>query len=110
MYNFPIWFLSVRGTSVARAGAHLLPTSIGNFLGGISAGIVRLSHLLLPARYLHLAHQVMHKTGKYRVPNAFAGFAPVVATLLIANLTRESNAAARSLDIVRSFLLFSLAC
>ena len=41
MYDLPIFFI-VDGLSAGGAGAHLLPTSVGNVAGSLAAGIVSL--------------------------------------------------------------------
>lgn len=87
MYNFPIWFL-IQGSTAGGAGAHLLPTSIGNVLGGVTAGVVRRFCLSSPGFFSILAdlhfplsvlEQILSKTGKYQVPNIAAGLVSSVS-------------------------------
>ncbi|ORY86742.1 major facilitator superfamily domain-containing protein [Leucosporidium creatinivorum] len=73
MYHLPIFFLAIKGATAGEAGAHLLPTSIGNVIGGFIAGFV------------------LHRTGKYYVPSAVAGFGAVLAVLFISQLTSTSS-------------------
>ncbi|KAI5478849.1 vacuolar amino acid permease [Pseudohyphozyma bogoriensis] len=72
MYHWPIFFLSLTPATAGEAGAHLIPTSIGNVLGGLSAGLV------------------LHKTGRYWLPSAVAGILPALATLTMAFLIPSS--------------------
>ncbi|KAK4057508.1 hypothetical protein OIO90_001577 [Microbotryomycetes sp. JL221] len=73
MYNLPLYFLTVEGTSASEAGEHLLFNSIGNAVGGFAAGIL------------------LHKTGKYRLPAAVLGLGGVLGVGLVASLTPESS-------------------
>ncbi|GAA6007174.1 hypothetical protein JCM10207_001533 [Rhodosporidiobolus poonsookiae] len=81
MYHLPIFFLAIEGKTASEAGAHLLPTSLGNVVGGVIAGVV------------------IHKTGKYRGASAVAGLLPVIGVLLISSLTTDSATIAKWLDI-----------
>lgn len=40
MYHIPLFFLAIEGTTAGEAGAHLLPTSAANVVGGLVAGWV----------------------------------------------------------------------
>ncbi|GAA6041495.1 hypothetical protein JCM8097_001905 [Rhodosporidiobolus ruineniae] len=81
MYHLPIFFLAIEGKTAGEAGAHLLPTSIGNVVGGFAAGFI------------------VHKTGRYRVASIIAGLLPIIGVLLISRLTTDSPAIAKWLDI-----------
>ncbi|BGP19085.1 hypothetical protein JCM10213v2_007172 [Rhodosporidiobolus nylandii] len=81
MYHLPIWFLALEGKTAGEAGAHLLPTSLGNVVGGFVAGVI------------------IHKTGRYRGASAVAGLLSVVGVLLISRLTPSSPSIAKWLDI-----------
>lgn len=55
MYSLPMFFLAIKGSTAGEAGAHILPTSIANVVGGMTAGII------------------LHRTGKYKLPSIVAG-------------------------------------
>lgn len=89
MYHLPIFFLAIKGATAGEAGAHLLPTSIGNVIGGFVAGFV------------------LHRTGKYYVPSAVAGFGAgeclflAIAPAFVFDFSRSEGAPplAASLDL-----------
>ncbi|ORY92960.1 vacuolar amino acid permease [Leucosporidium creatinivorum] len=81
-YHLPIFFLAVEGTTAGEAGAHLLPTSIANIVGGFAAG------------------WVLHSTGKYYTTSAIAGFIAVVGVLLTSQLDPSSSEYLKWLSVV----------
>ncbi|GAA5864308.1 hypothetical protein JCM8547_005781 [Rhodosporidiobolus lusitaniae] len=81
MYSLPLFFLAIEGKTAGEAGSHLLPTSIGNVVGGVVAGTI------------------IHKTGKYRMASVVAGLLSVVGVVLISRLTSDSSNIAKWLDI-----------
>ncbi|KAI5477489.1 vacuolar amino acid permease [Pseudohyphozyma bogoriensis] len=74
MYHYPIFFLALTSSTAGQAGSHLLPSSIGQVLGGLIAGTV------------------LHRTGKYYWPSAVAGITAPAAVFTIASLTPSSPA------------------
>ncbi|KAK4052701.1 hypothetical protein OIV83_001988 [Microbotryomycetes sp. JL201] len=82
MYNLPLYFLTVEGTSASEAGEHLLFNSAGNAVGGIAAGIT------------------LHKTGLYRVPAAVLGLGGILGVMLVFGLTPASPVILKWLGIV----------
>lgn len=65
MYFFPMWFQTVMLTSASTAGLHLLPNSVSMSLGSVFAG------------------WIMHKTGRYKIPNTVFGIFPFIAAISI---------------------------
>ncbi|GAA5825920.1 hypothetical protein JCM11251_000053 [Rhodosporidiobolus azoricus] len=81
MYSLPLFFLAIEGKTASEAGAHLLPTSIGNVIGGFAAGLI------------------IHKTGKYRGAAALVGALAPVGVILMSRLTADSSSLAKWMDI-----------
>ncbi|EJD45976.1 vacuolar amino acid permease [Auricularia subglabra TFB-10046 SS5] len=82
MYFFPMWFETVKLTSAAIAGMHLLPNSLAMSLGSLFAG------------------WYLQKYGKYRMLNVVCGIFPTFAAVLIARLRQDSGWVAQWLSIV----------
>jgi predicted MFS family arabinose efflux permease len=81
MYTVPIFFRAIDGTSASTAGSHLLPTSVGNVIGGFAAGFY------------------IHKTGKYRKAAILIGLLPIIGAVLLSFLRTDSSPLHKWLDV-----------
>jgi hypothetical protein len=90
MYHLPLFFITVKGTTAAEAGAHLMPTSFGQVIGSAVGGFVSLLH----ATTFHFADkrsQVLNRTGRYWRLSLLVGILPVCAMAILGRMDARTS-------------------